>query len=202
VLVTGYNDSARTFTVQDSFVGPNRVIPYTVLDKHWKAFNRVYILAYPPDLRPLVKSILGPHWDVAYNRQHALDQAQSEADNDSTDSFAWFNLGTNLVYFEKYSQAAVAYDNARSSGLPQRMLRYQFGPFFAYFHTGRIDDLIALTDYALERTPNSEEAMLWRAWAHYRQGKKADAVKWFTDALEVRPGYTDALYGLDFVRNH
>ena len=27
-------------------------------------------------------------------------------------------------------------------GLPQRMLRYQFGPFFAYFHTGRIDDLL------------------------------------------------------------
>jgi tetratricopeptide (TPR) repeat protein len=202
VLLTGYDDTAQTFTVQDSFLGANRSIPYDVVDINWKAFNRVYILAYPPDLRPVVKSILGPHWDVAYNRQHALDQAQNEVDNDSTDSFAWFNMGTNLVYFEKYSQAVAAYDNARSAGLPQRMLRYQFGPFFAYFHTGRTDELIALTDYALERTPNSEEAMLWRGWALYRQGKKTDAVKWFTDALEARPGYSDALYGLEFVRNH
>jgi tetratricopeptide (TPR) repeat protein len=183
-------------------VGDNKSIPYQVLDKNWKAFNRVYILAYPPETRPLVKSILGPHWDIAYNRQHALDQALRETELDSTDSFAWFNLGTNLVYFEQYLKAASAYDNARSAGLPQRMLRYQFGPFFAYFHAGRIDDLIALTDYALERTPNSEEAMLWRGWALYRQGKKQDAVKWFTDALQARPGYSDAIYGLDFVRNN
>jgi tetratricopeptide (TPR) repeat protein len=202
VLLTGYDDTRGAFTAQDSFAGPNQIIPYDVLDASWKTFNRVYILAYPLEVRPLARSILGDHWDISYNREHALQQARQETEQDSTDSFAWFNLGTNLVYFERYSQAAAAYDQARSAGLPQRMLRYQFGPFFAYFHTGRIDDLIALTDYALERTPNAEEAMLWRGWALYRQGKKQDAVKWFSDALKARPGYTDAIYGLDFVRNH
>jgi tetratricopeptide (TPR) repeat protein len=82
------------------------------------------------------------------------------------------------------------------------MLRYQFCPFFAYFHTGRIDDLMLLTEYALKRTPNSEEAMLWRAWGLYRQGNKAEAEKTFLKALEARPGYSDAQYGLDFVRNN
>ncbi len=47
-------------------------------------------------------------------------------------------------------------------GLPQRMLRYQFGPFLAYFNALRTEDLLALTDYALDRTANSEEALLWR----------------------------------------
>ena len=51
-----------------------------------------------------------------------------------------------------------SYDQARKLGLPQRMLRYQFGPFMAYFHTQRNDDLMTLTEYALKITPNSEEA--------------------------------------------
>jgi tetratricopeptide (TPR) repeat protein len=173
-----------------------------VLDKNWKAFNRVYILVYPSDQRARLQEILGDQWDPNVNRQHAQDAAQKEINEDSTDSFAWFNLGTNLVYFEKYSQAAQAYDQARKIGLPQRFLRYQFGPFFAYFHTERMDDLLALTDYALKRTPNSEEALLWRGWAMYRKGDKEAAVKLFQEALDARPGYPDAQYALTFVVNN
>lgn len=199
LLLTGYDDATQRFTAHDVFVGPNISIPYEVLDKNWKAFNRVYIVLYPPEQRETVKSILGDHWDVVYNREHAIAEAEKEIEDDSTDSYAWFNLGTNLVYFERYSQAAQAYDNAREHGLPQRMLRYQFGPFFAYFHTGRLDDLLALTEYALKITPNSEEAMLWRGWAMYREGKREESVKLFNDALAARPDYTDAQYGLNFV---
>jgi hypothetical protein len=86
-------------------------------------------------------------------------------------AFAWFNLGSNLVYFERYAEAARAYDQARQLGLPQRMLRYQFGPFFAYFFSSRNADLLSLTEYALKITPNSEETLLWRGWGHYRDGK-------------------------------
>lgn len=202
LLLTGYDDKEQVFISQDVYVSPNLRISYQTLDKNWKAFNRVYILVYPPEQRSLVQSILGDQWDAKVNRQHALDTARQETEKDSTDSYAWFNLGTNLVYFERYSQAASAYDSARSAGLPQRMLRYQFGPFFAYFNTGRIDDLLLLTDYALKRTPNSEEALLWRAWGMYRQGNKAESEKLFLKALITRPGYTDAQYGLDFVRNN
>ena len=74
------------------------------------------------------------------------------------------------------NDAAKAYDQARKVGLPQRMLRYQFGPFLAYFHSLRTDDLLTLTEYALKITPNSEEAMLWRGWGLFRLGKRDEAV--------------------------
>lgn len=202
LLLTGYDDATQRFTGQDSFIGPNISIPYSVLDANWKAFNRVYILVYPYDQRETVHGLLGEHWDVDYNRQHALEVAQKETEEDPTDSFAWFNLGTNLVYFERYGQAAKAYDEARLAGLPQRMLRYQFGPFFAYFHSGRIDELLALTEYALKRTPNSEEALLWRGWAMYRQNDRNEALKAFQEALAARPDYPDAIYALKFLQEN
>jgi tetratricopeptide (TPR) repeat protein len=202
LLLTGYDDAAQQFISQDVFVGSNFKVSYSVLEKNWKTFNNVYILVYPPDQRETVKAVLGEEWDVNANRQHALEKAQREAEKDSTDSYAWFNLGTNLVYFEKYSQAANAYDEARKAGLPQRMLRYQFGPFFAYFHTGRMDDLMAVLDYALKRTPTSEEAMLWKGWALYRQGDKEGASDMFSKALEAHPNYSDAIYAIDFIRNN
>ena len=102
-------------------------------------------------------------------------------------AFAWFNLGTNLTYFERYIEATDAYDKARAIGLPQRMLRYQFGPFIAYFHSGQMDDLLTLTEYALKITPSSEEALLWYGWAMYRQGKSSAALESFQKALERNP---------------
>jgi tetratricopeptide (TPR) repeat protein len=202
LLLTGYDDAKQKFTGQDVFVGPKIGISYNIVDKNWKAFNRVYILVYPSDQRQKLQEVLGDQWDANTNRQYAMDKAQKETEADPTDSYAWFNLGTNLVYFERYGQAANAYDQARTIGLPQRMLRYQFGPFFAYFHMARIDDLLALTEYALKRTPSSEEALLWRGWAMYRKGDKEAAVKLFQEALDARPDYPDAQYALGFVRDN
>lgn len=198
-LLTGYDDAAGVFTAQDSYYGADQRIEYAQLDENWKIFNRVYILIYTPEQEPLVQSILGAHWDAAYNRQHALEVALAETEADAQDAHAWFNLGSNYVYFEKYPEAATAYDTARSLGLPQRMLRYQFGPFFAYFHAGRTEELLALAEYALERTPNAEEALLWRGWGLYRQGDTTAAVADWRAALEANPNYPDAVYALNFV---
>jgi len=199
LLLTAYDDAAGTFTVQDSFHGPDRTITYTDLDKEWQIFNRVFVLVYLPAQQSAVQSILGPDWDVEVNRQRALETARQETQSEPENAYTWFNLGTNLVYFERYSEAAAAYDQARSLGLYQRMLRYQFGPFFAYFHAGRTDDLLALTEYALQRTPNAEEALLWNGWALVRKGETNRAVEQFRKALEANPNYQDAVYALDFI---
>jgi len=199
LLVTGYDDSAQTFTGQDSFHGPNQVVSYTTLDSYWQIFNRVYLLVYPPAQEEALKSILGDNWDPDLNRKHALEVSQSETQTEPNNAFTWFNLGSNLVYFERYGEAASAYDTARTLGLPQRMLRYQFGPFFAYFHAAMTTELLAVTNYALERTPNSEEALLWHGWALYRMGKKLEAVADWQKALEYHPGYQDAQYAIDFI---
>ena len=201
LLVTGYDEGEQTFTVQDTFHGPNEVLSYERLDEYWQPFNRLYMLVYTPDQVDTIQAILGDNWDEERNRQHAQAVAQAETEADPENSYAWFNLGTNLLYFEQYQDAALAYDEARKIGWPQRMLRYQFGPFFAYFHAGRNEDLLTLTEYALQRSPNSEEAHLWRGWGRYRSGDVNGAVADFRTALEVNPNNWDAQYALDFVLN-
>jgi tetratricopeptide (TPR) repeat protein len=199
LLVTGYDDRSQAFTGQDSFHGPDQHIAYATLDSYWQIFNRVYLLVYPPAREDRLKSILGSNWDPDLNRQHALQVADVETQSQPENAYTWFNVGSNLVYFERYGEAATAYDKARQLGLYQRMLRYQFGPFFAYFHAGMTTELLAVTEYALERTPNSEEALLWHGWALYRQGKKNEALADWQKALEYHPGYQDAQYAIDFI---
>lgn len=199
-LVTGYDDAERVFIGQDSFYGADQRIPYDKLDDQWQAFNRLYIIVYPPDKEDTLRLILGDNWDPDANRRHALAVAEQETQSEPDNAFAWFNLGANQTYFEKYNDAAAAFDRARQIGLPQRMLRYQFSPFLAYFHTNQVDDLLALSEYALKVTPNSEEALLWHGWAMYRMGKVSEALADFQQALVENPEYHDAQYALDFVR--
>jgi tetratricopeptide (TPR) repeat protein len=202
LLINGYNDENQTFLTQDVFVGPDVEVKYTDLDKRWQSFNRVFILVYPAEKEEELKQVLGTDWDVDANRKKAQETALAETKSDPDNVYAWFNLGSNLVYFERYDQASLAYDTARKIGFPQRMLRYQFGPFLAYFHSLRTDDLLALTEYSLKRTPNSEEALLWEGWAQYRLGNKLDALSYFQKALDARPGYADAEYALSFARTN
>ncbi len=202
LLLTGYDESLKSFIVHDAWLGPNRVVAYTDIDRNWQAFNRVYIMIYKPEQLSTVQSILGSDWDLTENRKHALAQAKGETEQDPKNPLAWFNYGTNLLYFDKYFDAANAYDTARKLNLPQRMLRYQFGPFIAYFHAGRLDDLMSITDYALKLTPTSEETMLWRGWGLYRLGRKQEAVDLWTSSLDIHPEYEDALYAINFAQKN
>jgi hypothetical protein len=202
LLVTGYDDSTLTFIVQDTYKSADRKMSYQELDETWQTFNRVYFVLYPHDQVKLVEQLIGENLVYQQNRQHALDAAIEDSRLHPSNPFAWFNKGTNLVYFERYREAIDAYDTARRLGLPQRMLRYQFGPFLAYFHGGRNEELLTLTEYALEVTPNSEEAHLWRGWALYRAGKSQEALTHFYQALEARPGYNDALYAIRFLQEN
>jgi tetratricopeptide (TPR) repeat protein len=199
LLVNGYDEQKQAFLTQDSYQGADLWVSYEELDRNWQSFNRVYTIIYLPEQEEKLKSILGENWDRDLNRQHALEVAEQETQNDPQNTFSWFNLGSNLVYFEEYDKAALAYDKAREIGWPQRMLRYQFGPFLAYFHTLRSEDLMTMVKYALERTPNSEEALLWQGWGLYRAGNKAAAIESFQKALEARPDYGDAIYALNYV---
>jgi tetratricopeptide (TPR) repeat protein len=201
LLLTGYDDAQGVFFAQDSFRQADRLVSYEKTDARWKYFNRVYLIAFPPHQEDVVKNILGEDWDVEANRHNALAAAQAEIDNNRQDGLAWFNLGTNLVYFERYAEAAEAYDQARIHGLPQRMLRYQFGPYHAYYHTGRHEDLLAIADHTLQITPNSEEAFLWKGWALYHIGDSAGAIEAFRDSYwaNTKDPLGQALYALEFM---
>jgi hypothetical protein len=199
MLLTGYDDSRQVFVGQDSFIGPDREITYTDLEEAWKAFNHVFMYVYPvADPAPL-EAILGPDLDVDVNRERALARAQREIELDPEDEFSWFNLGSNLLFFERYLQAADAYDTALILGLPWRFTRYQFGPYIAYFHSGRTEDVIALTEATLQRTAKAEEARLWQGWAYYRLGDVGAAIEDFRTALIINPNYLDAHYALEYL---
>lgn len=199
LLLTGYDDAAQEFIVQDSNKGADQRIGYAALDEGWEAFNRVYIYLYSPEEQARVDAILGADADPDRNRERALEAASAAIEADPENPYAWFNLGSNLVYFERYGEAADAFDTARSIGLPWRFSRYQFGPYIAYFHQGRFDDVLELTDYTLFRTHKAEESHLWRGWALYRKGDVFGAIEAFREALIINPGYGDAVYALDFV---
>jgi tetratricopeptide (TPR) repeat protein len=156
---------------------------------------------YPPEDQETIDRLLGPDSDPDRNRERALDSSRQELEEDPEDPYAWFNLGTNLLYFDGYGQAADAYDNALSIGLPWRFTRYQFGPYIAYFNQGRFDDLIELADATLYRTSKAEESHLWRGWARYKKGDIAGAEDDFLAALEINPYYQDAQYALDYIRS-
>ncbi len=202
LLLTGYDDSKGVFITQDSFRGPNVEVAYTDLDRNWQQFNRIFILVFRSETESQLRSILGPDWDEAANRNHALETTLVETTHPDTTAFAWFNYGTNLLYFERYAEASLAFDKAIRIGLPQRMLRYQFGPFVAYYNANRTDDLIALTGYALNISPNSEEALFWQGWGLYRKGDKLAAIKSFEQALREHPGYADALSAISYVNEN
>lgn len=199
LLLTGYDDTHQVFMTQDSFEGPDREVSFSDLDEGWKAFNRVYMILYPVEQRAIIEELLGEDFDEVSNREQALEAARLEIEGDVEDPYAWFNLGTNLLYFDRYSEAADAYDTALALGLPWRFTRYQFGPYIAYFNQGRYQDVIDLADATLQRTTKAEESMLWRGWAHYQLGDIIGAIEDFRAALSVNPNYFDAQYALEYV---
>ena len=201
LLLTGYDDDAQTFTIQDSYHGKDLTISYSQLEEEWEPFNNLYMVIYFPDSEAELASLLGSAWDVDANREQSLANARARTESNPDDAFAWFNLGSDLVYFEQYQDASLAYDKAREIGLPLRMFRYQFGPFWAYFHADRIEDLQVLTEYALSITDMSEETWFWHGWALYRQEDYAGAKAAWEKALKINPSpYADAYDALQYVQ--
>jgi hypothetical protein len=203
-VVNGYNDDTRLFTVQDSYDGPDITIPYDDMTSQWRAFNNTYIVIYPPDREAEVLSILGPHADPVYNSQAAADRA---ADGNATltgrdQYFSLFNWGTNLVRLHDYTTAATAYDAAFAnypslpeSERPWRMLWYQTGPYFAYYYSGRYQDVIDLATTTLEAMsePVLEESYYWRAMARLAVGETELAVDDLRTSLKHHPDFVPSL---------
>lgn len=192
LLVTGYDAHAQTVIVQDVTGGPNRIMQIAAVDKLWQQFNRLYIVVYPVADAGKIAQLLGPDADLDSNRARALEQAAADRTADTANAFAWFTHGSNLNYFERYTEAAADFDKARELGLPWRMLFYQFGPYAAYFNVGRYQDVIDLSTATLNARPELEESYVWRGWAWYMLGKRTPAITDFRAALAINPNFTDA----------
>lgn len=211
-VVTGYDDSTRQFTVQDSYIEANHKMPYDELLSEWRSFNYNYIVVYSADHEPQVMQLLGADADTTTNFHNAWVKASNEvsAFTGTDQFFAWYNTGTNLVGLQDYGGAAAAYDQAFAvynslpedlSIRPYRILWYQTGPYFAYYYMGRYQDVIDLaTNNAIgmvrDNVPALEESYYWRGQAERMIGLTDDAIADFRTAINYHAGFSPAIDAL------
>jgi tetratricopeptide (TPR) repeat protein len=205
-LVTGYDDARQAWILYDSYVATNLVdaggkdgagdyagiwSDYATMEAWWKVFNRTWLLVYPPEDEAVIQRLLGSKY-IEDQWQGGEDRARADLAIDDTDAFAWFNLGSSLWNQGRTEEAAVAFDQARTSGLPWRMLWYQFGIFPTYIAVGRADDALALADATLASTSSIEEIHFWRGEALQALGNPDGARAAYQRALALYPEYSAA----------
>jgi hypothetical protein len=203
-FVTGYDDSRQIFIVQDTYVdgGQNFKISYEEFVEGWRSFNFTFIVVYPQERVDEVLTVLGPWADPNWANLNALAIAQTEVQSLSgiDQYFAQFNEGSSHVNLLQYADAAAAFD--RSFGLyagleedgmrPYRIMWYQTWPYWAYYYSGRYQDVINLADTTLNDTisePVLEESLYWRALAREALGDLEGAIADFRQSVNLNPNF-------------
>lgn len=200
LLVTGYDDSTQQINSNDSYLGANQHYSYDHVNQFWEHFDNTYIVLYKLEREPELMTLLGTNADSTQNYLNALELNRQRALSDPNNKFAWFNLGTNYVALgnydaKAYEYAASAYDQARTLDLPWRMLWYQFGPYDAYIHMGRYQDVLDLVHTQLAEPGTSqyiEETYYYAGLAREGLGDADRALKNYNTALEINSNFTPA----------
>jgi tetratricopeptide (TPR) repeat protein len=204
-VIMGYDDASQVLYSYDSLLGngedgQGRPIPYADIDVRWKPFNRDYLVLYRPEEEERLQEIMGDQWEPAFNFEWALAQSQAELNTEKADSFTLFNIGSSLVALGRYEEAADYFDQARAVGLPWRMFWYQYGPFEAYYHTGRYDDVLQMARDVIAATPGVEESYYYAALAYEAQGDMLRAEANYEVAIMRNDSYTAAREALARIR--
>ncbi len=203
ITVVAYDDAVQTLWVYDSYNGIGRgageELSYAEFDAWWRHFNRLMVIVYPQEHEAEVLALLGPLADPDSAAQTALVQAQAEIAASPGDVWAYFNLGTSSTATGEYAAAVQAFDHAFRLGLPFRMLWYQFGPYEAYYRTGRYYDVLRLADETEAITAEVEETKVWRGLTLAALGRPTDALAQFDAALSFNPHSAVARAARDLV---
>ena len=142
--------------------------------------------------------------------EYTAEIARGEIAKDPQAVFPHFNLGVSLTWLgqqtgdqDYYQQAARAFDDARSIGLPPRTLYYEHRPLMAYWKSGRIDDVLDLTSAMLDTSGGKwvEEIHWYRGHALAANGDLRGAQASYQEALEVNPNFYPAQLSLDWVES-
>lgn len=208
LFVTGYDESQGAFIVQDAYLQPgkNLLSKYEVFIEGWRGFNYLFIVVYPPDRESEVLTLLGDWADTDWANRNALAIADAEIETlEGNDLFfAWFNKGTSHVQLQQYDLAGPAYDTAfriyndlgsDDKQRPYRIMWYQTGPYFAYFYTGRYQDVINLanTTFKTIDKPTLEESLYWRGMAAYAIGDYQSAFADMRESVYLNPNFAPGL---------
>ena len=219
-FTTGYDDAKQEFIWQDSYlpkptsVGKDSHAPYGEYMTNWRAFDYLFIVVYPPEREQELMQVLGPWADQYWAAQHALDIANQEiaAENLSGNDlfFAMYNRVTSLVNLQNpdYGPAGAAFDQANAyynntlvptgdRKIPYRIMWYETAPYYAYYFSGRYQDVIDLAKINLNdrisKDRSLEESWFWLSRAEYALGQYDQAYTDMRKALYYHPGFQPAL---------
>lgn len=210
LFVTGYAEARQAFIVQDTWdknhPGENVDSPYAEFVEGWRSFNYLFMVIYPADREAEVVDLLGPWADIEWANRHALEIADREtAELEGIDEyFAWFNKGSSHVALFEYVDGAFAYDYAfqlyavldeDTYNRPFRVMWYQTGPYWAYYYSGRYQDVINLANVTLStpEEPTLEESIYWRGLARRAIGEIDNAIADFRQTVYLNPNFSPGL---------
>jgi hypothetical protein len=197
VVVSGYDDAWGRLITQDSLVMADYPVLYEDVEhRWWRDFNYLYLVIYSSEREAELLAILGQQADEEYNLRHALDIATQETQSLSGRDlfFAWYNKGSSLAALGEYGPAAEAFDQAYAvyqtipeKERPWRMGWYQVGPYQAYYHSGRFQDVINLANTTLSvfAKPPLEDSLYWRGMARQASGDREGAIEDFKRAVDL-----------------
>jgi tetratricopeptide (TPR) repeat protein len=157
------------------------------------------MVVYPPSDAEQIADIIGEDMNDSTMYATALQRALAEKEQDPNDPFAWFNIGSIYNALGNYQQAAANFDVARQTGTPWRLLWYQFGPYEAYYQTGRYEDVLTLAQATTdpENYPESEEAFYYMGLVYEARGELRAARNMYNKALQYNPNYEAAQEALN-----
>ena len=167
------------------------------------------MVVYPLDREAQLLALLGDWADDDWAARHALELAQAEVQSLTAidQYFAAFNVGSSHVALREYVDAGYAYDYAfqlyaalGDDGLrPYRMMWYQTGPYFAYYYSGRYQDVIDLANATFDTIGDDvlEESFYWRGMGWFALGYTDNAIADFREAVRLHPGFPPAVYQLE-----
>lgn len=196
----GYDDNTETFMSMDTYLGPwdssGRPTPFATLAENWQHFNNALLIIYPPEREADLFAILGETYQNPLKMwQHVTEEAETAVSTHPENAFAWFNLGSGLTHLGEltgerayYEGAAAAFDQARTLGVPWRMLWYQFEPYEAYLENGRYDDILTLANATIHSGGEfMEESYLYRGQAMEATGYPQQAIYDFQHVIDINP---------------
>jgi tetratricopeptide (TPR) repeat protein len=210
-FVTGYDQSQGILVVQDTYIedGENHQFTFQEFTNGWRSFNYLFMVVYPLDREAQLMALLGNWADVDWAARHALEMAQNELVSQTgiDQYFAAFNIGTSDVTLRDYMGAGYAYDYAfqlyaelpDDELRPYRMMWYQTGPYFAYYYSGRYQDVIDLANATFETITDDvlEESFYWRGMGWLALGYTDNAIEDFRESVRLHTGFEPALYELE-----
>lgn len=195
-VARGYDDAAGTLLLQDPSLEPDQALDYAALEPSWKALNRPYLVVCPPEQQGRLRAILGDAWDEATMWEQALAQAEEEIAANPEDAFAWVNQGAALAGLGQYTEAREAFETALTLSLPEGLAWHRFEIYECLQQLAAHQEILTLTQRAVEPGPGPEQLHLYRAQAYAALGDAEQARAEYERTLEIRPGWGPAEEGL------